>query len=141
MESSIAQIPTFTLSSGHAMPMIGLGTDGIQDPQIIARAIIELGYRTIDTASRYKNEEAVGKAIKMAAGVSREELFVITKVWIDEVEDVEGACRRSLEKLGLQQVDLYLLHWPIAVREVEWDEAKNPTRFEKIKIPVHKIWP
>ena len=86
------------------MPMIGLGTDGIQDPVIIAKAITEIGYRTIDTASRYKNEEAVGKALQIvldSAIVKREDLFVITKVWIDEVEDVEAACKRSLERLGL----------------------------------------
>ncbi len=129
------------------MPMIGLGTDGIQDPSIIAKAVTDIGYRTIDTASRYKNEEAVGHAIKIVLGqgeIKREELFVITKVWIDEVEDVEAACRRSLAKLGLEYVDLYLLHWPIAVREVEWSEVdgvKTPTKFEKIKIPIHKIWP
>lgn len=108
----------------------------------------DIGYRLIDTASRYKNEEAVGKAIKIVldqGSIKREQLFVITKVWIDEVEDVENACRRSLGKLGLDYVDLYLLHWPIAVREVEWSEGadgvKTPTKFEKIKIPIHKIWP
>ena len=83
---------------------------------------MEIGYRLIDTASRYKNEEAVGEGIKQAlesGKVKRDDLFVVTKVWIDEVEDVEGACRRSLARLGLDQVDLYLLHWPIAVREVK----------------------
>ena len=68
-------------------------------------------------------------------------MFVITKVWIDEVEDVEAACRRSLTKLGIESIDLYLVHWPIAVKEVEWKEDGTPTKFERIKIPVHKIWP
>jgi len=124
------------------MPMIGLGTDGIADPEIIYKAIVDVGYRLIDTASRYKNEEPVGKGINWAIEakvVKREELFVVTKVWIDEVEDVEGACRRSLARLGLEYVDLYLLHWPIAVREV--NEADGSIRYEKIKIPIHKIWP
>jgi diketogulonate reductase-like aldo/keto reductase len=96
----------------------------------------------IDTASRYKNEEAVGEGIRQALAtglVKREELFVITKVWIDEVEDVEGACRRSLSRLGLEGIDLYLLHWPIAVREVKKEDGT--LTFEKIKIPIHKIWP
>ena len=62
---------------------------------------------------------------------------MITKVWIDEVEDVEAACRRSLDRLGLDQVDLYLLHWPIAVRTIQ----AEPAKYEKIKIPIHKIWP
>jgi diketogulonate reductase-like aldo/keto reductase len=80
-----------------------------------------LGYRTIDTASRYGNEHIVGQAVKLAISdgrVKREDLYIITKVWIDEVEDVEAACRRSLDRLGLDQVDLYLLHWPIAVRTI-----------------------
>jgi len=109
--------PHYTLSSGHKMPMLGLGTDGITDPNIISRAITEIGYRTIDTATRYGNEAVVGDAVK-ACGVPRGELFIITKVWIDDVEDVEGACRRSLAKLGLDYVDLYLIHWPVAVRTV-----------------------
>ena len=72
----------------------------------------------IDTASRYKNEEAVGEGIRRAFGVNRDELFVVTKVWMDEVEDVEAACRKSLKRLGLERVDLYLLHWPISMREI-----------------------
>lgn len=72
--------------------------------------------------------------------LKREDLFIITKVWIDEVEDVEGACRRSLARLGdLDYVDLYLLHWPIAVREVKKEEGG--IAYEKIKMPIHKIWP
>ncbi len=96
----------------------------------------------IDTASRYKNEEAVGKGVVWAIEsgvVKREEMFVITKVWIDEVEDVEGACRRSLQKLRLKYVDLYLLHWPVAVKEVVGHDGA--VKYEKIKMPIHKIWP
>ncbi|TNV76708.1 hypothetical protein FGO68_gene6488 [Halteria grandinella] len=141
MESKPAiTTPVYTLSSGHSMPMIGLGTDGITDPTIIARAVTDLGYRLLDTASRYKNEHVVGQAITLAASqVKREELFVVTKVWIDEVEDVEGACRRSLEKLGLEWVDLYLLHWPVAVRTIMQEDGSE--KYEKINLPVHKIWP
>ena len=64
MES--AEQPFYTLSGGHKMPMLGLGTDGITDPAIIARAITEIGYRTIDTASRYGNEAIVGEATRMS---------------------------------------------------------------------------
>ena len=103
---------------------------------------MDIGYRLIDTASRYKNEVAVGKGVNLALQsekVSREEMFVVTKVWIDEVEDVEAACRRSLARLGLEYVDLYLLHWPIAVREYHQDDGT--VTYEKLKIPIHKIWP
>ena len=82
-----------------------MGTDGIQDSEIIYKAIVDIGYRLIDTASRYKNEVAVGKGVNFAlqsGKVSRKEMFVVTKVWIDEVEDVEAACRRSLGRLGLE---------------------------------------
>ena len=143
-EAKLAKIPTptFTLSSGHKIPLIGLGTDGIQDPEIISRAIVEIGYRLIDTASRYKNEQAVGSGVNLAlksGKINREEMFVVTKVWIDEVDDVEAACRRSLARLGLEYVDLYLLHWPIALREVPQQDGS--VTFEKLKIPIHKIWP
>lgn len=76
---------------------------------------MEAGYRLIDTASVYKNEEGVGRGIK-AASVKREELFVTTKVWnnAQRMNDVEGAFNRSLERLGLEYVDLYLIHWPVA---------------------------
>ena len=126
------------------MQRIGLGTDGIFETNIIAKAITEIGYRTIDTASRYKNESTVGEAIKMVTGspdsnIKREDLFIITKVWIDDMEHIEKACRTSLEKLGLQYVDLYLLHWPIAVRTLEPAED-GTARYEKIKIPIHKMW-
>ena len=66
-------------------------------------------------------------------------MFIVTKVWIDEVEDVESACRRSLGRLGLEYVDLYLLHWPISVREVPQEDGS--ASYEKLKIPIHKIWP
>jgi len=87
----------------------------------MANAITEIGYRFVDTASNYKNEETVGKAIKIAIDsgkVTREELFIVTKVWIDETEDCEAAIKRSLSKLDLEYVDLYLVHYPIAVKTI-----------------------
>ena len=128
------------------MPMLGLGTDGITDPVIISRAILEIGYRTIDTASRYKNEEVIGQAVKLAIEdpserVTRDNLFVITKVWVEDVEDVEAACRLSFKKLDLDYVDLYLLHWPIAIRTLPLTDDQRSPQYEIIKMPIHKIWP
>lgn len=125
------------------MPLIGLGTYSLDDVQNMANAISEIGYRFIDTGSFYKNEEIVGQAIKVAietGKVTREELFVVTKVWIDETEDVDAAIKRSLTKLGLDYVDLYLVHWPIAVKTVEEASEGKEAKYERINIPMYKVW-
>jgi len=75
-----------------------------------------------DCASFYKNEQIVGEALNEILvkdqSVKREDMFIISKVWWDEVEDVEAACKRSLQKLGLEYLDLYLVHWPIALKTI-----------------------
>lgn len=104
-----------TLNNGVKMPVLGFGVYQIP-PSDTERAVseaLEVGYRHIDTAAVYKNEEAVGKAIA-ASGIPRDDLFVTTKVWIcDAGEDAaRAAFERSSEKLGLDVVDLYLIHQP-----------------------------
>lgn len=104
-----------TLNNGVKMPVLGFGVYQIP-PSDTERAVseaLEVGYRHIDTAAVYKNEEAVGKAIA-ASGVPRDDLFVTTKVWISDAgEDAaRAAFERSTEKLGLDVVDLYLIHQP-----------------------------
>lgn len=86
------------LSNGRSMPMIGLGTYQNGDKNSIANAIVDLGYRLIDTAEHYGNEPIVGEAIQIALskGVKREELFIVTKLWVHELEDVEKAIKGSL---------------------------------------------
>lgn len=104
------------LNNGIEMPQIGFGVYQIDDLQVCEEAVlhaIQTGYRLIDTAAVYQNEEAVGRAIKRS-GVPREELFITTKLWIQDATS-EGAKRAfyaSLEKLGLDYVDLYLIHQP-----------------------------
>jgi len=130
-----AQAKTITLNNGETMPTFGLGTYGMTDSGVMAKAFLELGYEMFDTASFYKNEEVVGEAIKEVLKTkSRSDFHVISKVWWDEVEDVEAACKRSLAKLGIDQLDLYLVHWPIAVKDL------GDGKFERIKIPMYKIW-
>jgi len=108
---------TVEIAPGVAMPRLGLGTfrsgAGAEVEHEVAWAL-ELGYRGIDTASMYGNEEGVGRAIA-ASGVPRDELFVATKLWNDEqgYDDALAACERSLSRLGLDYVDLYLIHWPL----------------------------
>lgn len=111
------RVPVTTLNDGYDFPLLGLGTYKLQgdDVETIVRSAIELGYRHIDTASLYGNEVEVGKAINdaiKAGDVTREDLFVTTKLWNDDQERVAAAYQESLERLGLEFVDLYLVHWP-----------------------------
>ena len=109
-------IPTVTLPNGIKMPALGYGVFRMKDPLLCEEAVvqaIQCGYRLIDTAAAYENEEAVGRAIRRC-GVHREELFVTTKLWITDTS-YEGAKRgfaRSMQRLGLEYLDLYLIHQP-----------------------------
>jgi 2,5-diketo-D-gluconate reductase A len=109
------QIPTLSLNDGHDIPQLGYGVFKVP-PADTERAVseaLELGYRHIDTAAIYGNEEGVGAAIA-SSGIPRDELFVTTKLWNDRQagDEPKAAIAESLEKLGLDSVDLYLIHWP-----------------------------
>ena len=108
---------TATLNNGIRMPRLGLGVFQMPTDDATASAVrtaIELGYRSIDTASLYGNERGVGQGVR-DCGVPRSEIFVTTKVWNDDMRAgrVEAAFEQSMKLLGLDYVDLYLLHWPI----------------------------
>lgn len=109
-------IPTITLNNDIEMPRIGYGVFRMKDPEECEEAVVQAiqsGYRLIDTAAAYENEEAVGRAIRRC-GVPREELFITTKLWITDTS-YEGAKRgfsNSMERLGLDYIDLYLIHQP-----------------------------
>ncbi|KXP04585.1 aldo/keto reductase [Tsukamurella tyrosinosolvens] len=108
-------IPTVTLNDGVLMPQVGFGVFQVPDDeaQRAVEAALEAGYRSIDTAMIYGNEAGVGRALA-ASGVPREELFVTTKLWVADLGAgrARPALDASLDRLGLDHVDLYLIHWP-----------------------------
>jgi 2,5-diketo-D-gluconate reductase A len=109
------EIPTVTLSNGVAMPALGLGTSPMGDRQVeeIVAAALRTGYRLVDTAENYRNEGGVGRGIR-TSGVDRDEVFVTTKFnerWHGEAE-AQQAWANSAERLGLERIDLLLIHWP-----------------------------
>lgn len=106
-----------TLNNGVKMPQLGFGTFQIKDPAECERAVLDaisVGYRLIDTAASYGNEEAVGAALKKS-GACRDDLFITTKLWVSDssYEGAKQAFESSLQKLGLEYLDLYLLHQPM----------------------------
>lgn len=108
---------TRELNDGNVIPQLGLGVWQLsdQDTYTSCRAAISVGYRHIDTAAIYGNEEAVGRAVSdaiEAGDIKREELFVTTKLWNSDQERASEAIDESLKQLGLDYVDLYLMHWP-----------------------------
>lgn len=109
---------TTTLHNGVKMPWFGLGVFKVKEGSEVVdsvKAALKHGYKSIDTAAVYKNEEGVGQALK-EAGVAREELFITTKVWNSDqgYESTLQAFETSMKKLGLDYLDLYLIHWPVA---------------------------
>ncbi|MEV0049710.1 aldo/keto reductase [Saccharopolyspora shandongensis] len=116
----MTQVPNITLNTGAHMPQLGYGVFQVPADQVVepVLAALQAGYRSIDTAAVYGNEEGVGKAIA-DSGLKREELFVTTKLWNDSqgYDSALKAFDESLTKLGLDHVDLYLIHWPVASKD------------------------
>jgi 2,5-diketo-D-gluconate reductase A len=115
---------TVTLNTGAAMPIIGFGVFQIADAaecEAAVLAALERGYRLIDTAASYRNERAVGRAIR-ASGIPRSELFITTKLWVQDAgeEATPKAVARSLDYLGLDYLDLYLIHQPFGDYYGSW---------------------
>lgn len=107
-------VPSITLNDGNTIPQLGFGVWQVSTQDItpaLAKAL-EVGYRHIDTAAIYGNEEGVGTAIS-ESGVARDDIFVTTKLWNTRHQDARAAINESLTKLGLDHVDLYLIHWPV----------------------------
>lgn len=128
---------TVKLNNGIEMPILGFGVYQIPDASECERSVIdaiETGYRSIDTAAAYMNEEAVGKAIKKS-GVPREELFITTKLWVQDAgyEKAKKAFELSLKKLALDYIDLYLIHQPYGDVHGAWRAMEELCREGKIR--------
>jgi len=109
-------VPAIALHDGVEIPQLGFGVFQVppEDTQAAVEEALEAGYRHVDTAAAYRNERGVGAAIA-SSGIPREEIFVTTKLWNSQqgFESTLGACEKSLERLGLDYMDLYLIHWPV----------------------------
>ncbi|MDQ5851672.1 MAG: aldo/keto reductase [Chloroflexota bacterium] len=133
----MSAIPSVTLNNGVQMPLLGFGVFQIPDAEECERSVSEalrVGYRLIDTAAAYGNEEAVGNAIKRS-GAPREELFVTTKLWIQDAgyEPAKQAFERSLQRLQLEYLDLYLIHQPFGDVYGAWRAMEELYRDGRIR--------
>ncbi|MBT2601695.1 aldo/keto reductase [Bacillus sp. ISL-53] len=133
---------TATLHNGVKMPWFGLGVFKVEEgPELVhaVKVAIKHGYRSIDTAAIYENEEGVGQGIREGlkeAGISREDLFVTSKVWNADLgyESTIAAYEKSLQKLGLEYLDLYLIHWPVEGKYKEaWRALETLYKEGKVK--------
>ncbi|MEW2084020.1 aldo/keto reductase [Streptomyces sp. NPDC005283] len=112
----MSKVPSISLNNGVAMPQLGFGVWQVPDDEAakVVGTALDAGYRSIDTAAIYENEEGTGRAVA-ASGIAREDLFITTKLWNSEQghDSTLRAFDASLDKLGLDYVDLYLIHWPV----------------------------
>jgi diketogulonate reductase-like aldo/keto reductase len=132
----MAEVPTVKLHNGVEMPQLGFGVFQMT-PEEAEQSVVDAlqaGYRLIDTAASYRNEEAVGRGIARS-GVPREEIFVTTKLWVPDVnyEGAKEAFQRSLGKLGLDYIDLYLIHQPYNDAFGAWRAMEGLYEAGKIK--------
>lgn len=131
------KIETVKLNNGVEMPLEGFGVFQVPDPAACEQAVLDAiatGYRLIDTAAAYMNEEAVGKAIAKC-GVPREELFITTKLWVQDAsyQGAKAAIETSLQKLGLSYIDLYLIHQPMGDYIGAWHAMEEAYKAGKLR--------
>ncbi|KAH6769314.1 oxidoreductase superfamily protein [Perilla frutescens var. frutescens] len=136
------KIESFRLSSGHLIPAVGIGTWKSELPkESLQTALIQAGYRYVDTAAQYGVQAEVGKAIKTAihGGIERKHLFVTSKIWCTDLTPgrVGPAFLRTLEELQLDYLDLYLIHWPFRLRD---GAATPPQECDVLEFDMEGVW-
>lgn len=136
IDKNFAGIPDVKLNNGVKMPILGFGTYGLRG-EVCQQSVFDAlsaGYRLIDTAKIYGNEEAVGKGIKQS-GINRKELFVTSKLWVDDAgyENAKKGFEETLRKLGLEYLDLYLIHRPRGDVKGSWKAMEELYKAGKIK--------
>jgi 2,5-diketo-D-gluconate reductase A len=138
--------PTVTLNNGVEMPILGFGVFQVPDPAECERAVrdaLDVGYRLLDTAASYGNEAPVGAAIR-ASGIDRAEIFVTTKLWVEDAsyEGAKAAFERSMDKLQLDILDLYLIHQPYGDVYGAWRAMEELHRAGRIRaIGISNFYP
>lgn len=131
----ISMYPPIKLNNGTNIPSIGFGTYKLEDVKQRVIDAIQCGYRLIDTAQLYYNESQIGDAIESlisSNSIKREDIYIVTKLWQDQHEDPIASLKTSLQKLKVEYVDLFLIHWPLGVM----NENGVPLK----KVPLHVLW-
>lgn len=134
------EVPTAKLNTGATIPVIGFGTwkSKPEEQRMAVRTALECGYRHIDCAAIYGNETEVGEGL-LASGVDREQIFITSKLWNTEHEEasVEPACRKTLKDLGVEYLDLYLIHWPVCLKK---GHSMPPGPNDFADVPFEETW-
>ncbi|CAK9863756.1 unnamed protein product [Sphagnum jensenii] len=142
--AEVGELATFKLPTGHHIPALGLGTwksEPNKCREAVYAAVVEAGYRHIDCADKYGNQEEVGEALKaaMETGIARQDLFVTSKLWCADLDPmkVKQALEKTLHELQLEYLDLYLIHWPV---HTTVDASRPPSKDQVLPLDLNSVW-
>jgi diketogulonate reductase-like aldo/keto reductase len=124
------------------MPTFGFGCFQLTNIDAVRYAVVDCGYRLLDNAHIYGNEAQIGDTLTKTVfkKVPRKDLYIVSKLWVTDVENVEAACKKTIANLKCDYLDLYLIHWPMFMKPPATNKDGTPKR-EKLNFPMHKVWP